>query len=81
MSYVPIRKKLGNKRWFEELKKAYKNFLFDNDAWKYNFENENKQPKGQDIEARYLSQYFFSRLIELVDNSISVEITDKRYMF
>lgn len=57
------------------------NQFLDTGDWLYNFENENLQPKKQDIEARYLSQYFFSKLNQSIDDMCKVEITDSTYIY
>ncbi|MCI7169066.1 hypothetical protein MSB04_01355 [bacterium] len=80
MSFIPIRNRKRNPEWFGDLKKGFNQFLVKGD-WLYNFENENPQPKKQDIEARYLSQYFFLKLIQSIDARYEVEITDSTYMY
>lgn len=79
MSYIPVRSGKRNHNWFIELETGFNSFL-DNADWLYNFEEENPQPKKQHFEARYLSQYFFSRLIQSIDPNYSVKITDDVYM-
>lgn len=79
MSYIPVRSGKRNHNWFIELETGFNSFLDDAD-WLYNFEEENPQPKKQHFEARYLSQYFFSRLIQSINPNYSVKITDDVYM-
>lgn len=79
MSFIPKRNRKGNSVWFNELEKGLNEFL-DTGDWLYDFENENPQPKKQAIEARYLSQYFFRKLIESIDNKYLADITDSTYM-
>ena len=80
MSFIPNRNRKRNPEWFVDLEQGLNRFL-DKGDWLYNFENENPQPKKQDIEARYLSQYFFSKLIQSIDERFKVEITDSTYMY
>ena len=80
MSFIPNRNRKRNSEWFVDLEQGLNRFL-DKGDWLYNFENENPQPKKQDIEARYLSQYFFSKLIQSIDERFKVEITDSTYMY
>ncbi len=81
MSYIPNRNRKRNPEWFVDLEQGLNRFLDNKGNWLYNFENENPQPKKQDIEARYLSQYFFSKLIQSIDKRFKVEITDSTYMY
>ena len=80
MSFIPNRNRKRNPERFFDLEKGFNQFMNKGD-WLYNFENENPQPKKQDIEARYLSQYFFSKLIQSIDDKFEVEITDSTYMY
>lgn len=80
MSFIPNRNRKRNPGWFVKLDKGLNKYL-DAKNWLYDFKNENLQPKKQDIEARYLSQYFFCKLIETIDSNFSVEITDSTYMY
>ena len=74
MSFIPNRNRKRNPEWFVDLEQGLNRFL-DKGDWLYNFENENPQPKKQDIEARYLSQYFFSKLIQSIDERFGGGIT------
>lgn len=80
MSYIPERNRKRNLLWCEELKNGFSKFVEEKN-WKYDFANEINQPKRQDAEARYLSQYFFQNIIQCIDSSLEVEITDDRYMY
>ena len=79
VTYIPYRESKRNTAWFAELENRFQSFL-DSGNWLYNFENEYLQSKKQDIEARYLSHYFFSKLINRMNNTYIVEITDSTYM-
>ena len=81
MPFIPNRNRTRNAKWFEVLEEGLRHFLNEKDGWLYNFEYEIPQPKKQDIEARYLSQCFFSKLMQSVDNRFNVEITDSSYMY
>ena len=80
MSFIPVRNGKRNSEWTNILEEKLNEFL-NNGDWLYDFGKENLQPKKQDIEARYLSQYFFCRLIENIDNRYRAEITDDTYMY
>ncbi len=77
MPIVPKRNGLRNNRWMNILDECVGKYV-KNYSWSYDFSKENEQPKGQDCEARYLSQFIFKYLIETKD-TILLHTTCDRY--
>lgn len=77
MSIVPNRNGLRNNKWMSILDECVVKYV-KNYGWSYDLSNENKQPKGQDCEARYLSQFIFKFLLEEKD-SVLLHTTCDRY--
>ena len=68
-SFIPFRKGLRAINWKYVLNEGFNDFLKTKN-WLYDFS-----------EARYLSQMFFKSLIEAIDNSYSMQVTDDRYTY
>lgn len=77
MSIVPNRNGLRNHKWMKILDECVVKYV-KNYGWSYDLSNENKQPKGQDCEARYLSQFIFKFLLEANDG-VLLHTTWDRY--
>jgi len=75
--FIPKRNRLGNKKWYDVMEAKFNDFL-DKKNWLYDFSLEIPYNK-LDCEARYLSQYFFSKLIDAIDNNFNMLITAECY--